>query len=366
MAGISRESNGKRIKFQNRGQRKSIWLGKATMAEAETWQRKVEDLVDAEARGRAPKPATMDWLADLAPAARKKLEAVGLVERAEVVREASIADLIDAYKAKKFGSYAARTKANHTLVFKNLETFFGPGRKLADISEGDADDYRDHLIGTRGMNETSTRKDCAVVSKLLRYAKRKRWINENPFSEVPTSNLAGDDFAFIGSDVAGEVLKHLKGTQWPLLFALSRWGGLRVPSDAAALRWKDIDWRGRRFAVWSRKTKRGRVVPLFKELLPLLEARHQAAETGEGDELVLPMLATMQGSSLRKPLLHAIKLAQLDPWPRLWHNLRASRQIDLARDYPAHVVCDWIGNSEAVAQKHYLRTTEDDFAKAIL
>jgi hypothetical protein len=36
----------------------------------------------------------------------------------------------------------------------------------------------------------------------------------------------------------------------------------------------------------------------------------------------------------------------------------------LYRRYPAHVVCDWIGNSEAVAAKHYLQTTDEHFAKA--
>lgn len=34
-------------------------------------------------------------------------------------------------------------------------------------------------------------------------------------------------------------------------------------------------------------------------------------------------------------------------------------------DFPAHVVCAWIGNSEAVARKHYLQLTDDHFAKAV-
>jgi len=29
------------------------------------------------------------------------------------------------------------------------------------------------------------------------------------------------------------------------------------------------------------------------------------------------------------------------------------------------VVCDWIGNTEAIASKHYLLVTEDHFAKAV-
>ena len=29
-----------------------------------------------------------------------------------------------------------------------------------------------------------------------------------------------------------------------------------------------------------------------------------------------------------------------------------------------HVVCEWIGNSEVVAKKHYLQITEEHFARA--
>ena len=32
--------------------------------------------------------------------------------------------------------------------------------------------------------------------------------------------------------------------------------------------------------------------------------------------------------------------------------------------YPSHVVCAWIGNSEAVARKHYLQVTDEHFQRA--
>jgi hypothetical protein len=51
-------------------------------------------------------------------------------------------------------------------------------------------------------------------------------------------------------------------------------------------------------------------------------------------------------------------------WPRLFQNLRTSRQTELAAQFPIRVVCQWIGNSAAIAQKHYLQVTEADFARA--
>ncbi len=34
-------------------------------------------------------------------------------------------------------------------------------------------------------------------------------------------------------------------------------------------------------------------------------------------------------------------------------------------DFPIQVVCEWIGNSQLVAQKHYLQVTEEHFKKAV-
>jgi hypothetical protein len=48
----------------------------------------------------------------------------------------------------------------------------------------------------------------------------------------------------------------------------------------------------------------------------------------------------------------------------LFHSTRASRQTELQREFPLHVVCSWLGNSPRIAQQSYLLVTGDDFAKA--
>src|SRR5262249_39004172 len=52
-------------------------------------------------------------------------------------------------------------------------------------------------------------------------------------------------------------------------------------------------------------------------------------------------------------------------WPRIWHNLRASRQTELEDRFPSHVVSAWVGTSETVMREHYLMTTADHFAEAL-
>src|SRR5207244_704354 len=43
----------------------------------------------------------------------------------------------------------------------------------------------------------------------------------------------------------------------------------------------------------------------------------------------------------------------------------ASRQNELAAEYPIHVAARWIGNSELIANKHYLSDTDEYFDAAL-
>ena len=69
--------------------------------------------------------------------------------------------------------------------------------------------------------------------------------------------------------------------------------------------------------------------------------------------------------NLRTTFEKIIKRAGLKKWPRLFHNLRSSRQTELEDQFPSHVVCAWMGNSEKVARKHYLQVTPEHIAKAL-
>jgi hypothetical protein len=70
-------------------------------------------------------------------------------------------------------------------------------------------------------------------------------------------------------------------------------------------------------------------------------------------------------ANLRTQLMRIIKRAGLKPWGKPFPNLRSTRETELMETFPAHVVCGWIGNSEAIALKHYLQVTDDHFERAV-
>jgi hypothetical protein len=118
-----------------------------------------------------------------------------------------------------------------------------------------------------------------------------------------------------------------------------------------------------------------RSCPIFPELRPYLDQActawqessdksdyvinkpvyREAADTGEG----------WKNSNLRTQLVKTLRKAGIPPWKRLFHSMRASRQTELERDFPIHVVCSWLGNTEAIAKKSYLLVTDTDFEQAI-
>jgi hypothetical protein len=96
--------------------------------------------------------------------------------------------------------------------------------------------------------------------------------------------------------------------------------------------------------------------------MPLLSKRFE--EASEGELLLLPMLVGKTDSALRDPLIGAITKAGLEVWPKLWVNLRSTRETELTETYPMKTVCAWIGNSEAVASKHYLQVPDTHYLRA--
>ncbi len=114
-----------------------------------------------------------------------------------------------------------------------------------------------------------------------------------------------------------------------------------------------------------------RIIPMFPKLKPFFDEAWELA--GEDAEYVvgggyLEAAQSPQGwrnCNLRTQFERLIKRAGLKPWPRLFHAMRASRETELAKSFPIHVVTAWIGNTPKIAMKNYLEVTDADFEEAI-
>src|SRR5439155_24067026 len=71
------------------------------------------------------------------------------------------------------------------------------------------------------------------------------------------------------------------------------------------------------------------------------------------------------GANMRTTFAKIVRRAGVEPWPRLWHSLRASCESDLAQSFPLATVTKWLGNTPSVALRHYVDPTEAAFDRAL-
>lgn len=380
MASISCDAAGNRTiqYYDGDGRRRTIRIGNLTDREAERYQAKIERLNADAIGGTAWSAETAKWVRRLDGAFYDRLAALELVPVRVVTELRTLGAFLDQYIAGR-SDVKWSTSILYGNAKRNLIDFFGPGRRLDAITPGDVDDWRRWLAkpknneapgdGGEGLGRETVRQRCRLAKQFFRDAVRRKLLDENPFGELKGVSARGNrerDY-FVTREQAAEVLKACPDAEWRLLFALSRYGGLRCPSEHLLLRWADVDWARGRITVHSPKTehhdgKATRVLPLFPELRPYLEAVWDAAP--EGAEFVIKRWRLAE-VNLRTRLHAIIRAAGLDPWPKSFQQLRSTRQTELEEHWPTHVVCAWLGNSPRVASRHYLQVTDAHFDEAL-
>ena len=364
MASLVRRPNGRReIQFTDSvGKRHTVRLGKMPKRDAESVKTRVEHLLTAQITKRPIEGDTARWVASLDDVLAARLARVGLIRARE---SAMLGDFLSSY-IKSRTDVKPLTEKKYRTTEGLLVQQFGASRLLRDIRPGDADDWCRELRQSR--SENTVRKHIAVAKVFFTAALRKGLIDANPFADQSATIQANPErFHFVTRDDADKVLAACPDAEWRLIFALSRYGGLRCPSEHLALTWDCIDWGQDRIRIKSPKTEHhacgaSRSIPIFPELRPHPDAAFELAEEGGSAYVITRYRDT--NTNLRTQLMRIIERAGLEPWPKLFQNLRSTRETELAEQFPMHVVCSWIGNTKAVATKHYLQVTDEHFRKA--
>lgn len=358
------------------GRRFPVRLGRLAKSRAQKIASHIAELEQCGKTGVEPDSSTRAWLEGVDGELRDRLVRAGFCDNAANYRHVGLGDFADIWIAWKSATVKESTVTRIKQAKRLLIEFFGD-RKVASLTPGDGDDFRAWMIGkrTRPLAEATARKRASDVRDMFDYARRKgAFDGDNPFSHLPTAPVGNRSRQqYVSEEDARKVLAELQGagrlttTQLRLVFVLSRWGGLRVPSEPQQLKWADIDWARGRIRVRSVKTEHlqgheFRELPLFPELEQPLQDAFDSAESGA--VYVVPYLQQRNWQGARRLMLAAMERAGVSPWPKLWHQMRASRQTDLADRFPAHVVCGWLGNSKDVADRHYHQTTEAHYERA--
>lgn len=369
MATLRTDPNGtRRILFvcPSTGARKTVRLGRMPIKAALAIQTHVEALAAAKASRQPVGLHTARWIGELGGTIRDRIEKAGLIEPADQRDEKTLAELLADFEAA--AEIKPATAVTYRQTYRALREHFGEATAAGKIAAIDAERWRQSMVQA-GLSKATISKRVKTARQIFRQAIRWKYLAENPFADVRGGAQTNRDrMYFVSPDDVGKLLEACPDAEWRLMVALSRYAGLRTPSESLALTWADVNWERMRLTVRSPKTERYagkavRIVPIFPQLYPHLRDAFEAAPAG-----AVHVITRYRdpNANLRTRLSRTILRAGLTPWPRLWHNLRASRQTELCETFPAHVVSSWLGNSVAVAQAHYLQITDAHFERATM
>jgi len=365
-----------RVVFYDRNkQRKTIYLGRVSNRTAQAVRDRVEAFLNAQLCNIQPSRNDCEWL--MSSGFFEQFEKVGLAPKTEAPKTETaptIEAFLKQYQERRFSEVKPATRLVWSQVIANLLEIMPKGIRLDEITTGHAKDFHARLKA-KGFRSSTIAKRIGFSRQFFNDAVDWEIIAKNPFSKVhaPKSSLKSN--AFVSREIVDRLMR-LAPIRWKVILALSRFGGLRTPSETLSIKWSNIDWERDRMFIPEPKVEhqegRGlRTCPLFPEVRQVLS---EAFEIYGGEsEYVVDMAAYRaaaqgpngwQNANLRTQFLKLIAKAGLEPWPRLFHSMRASRQTELEEEFPSHVVCGWIGNSVAIAKQSYLLTTEEHFAKA--
>ena len=367
MASLSRNPDGNiLVQFVGTdGKRRSLRVGKLNDRNAARLQDRIEALVISMKMGTPLDDHTQQWLVTIAdtPLA-KQLERAGLIKKQ---LKLTLEAFIDEYMAFKEQKLKATTLITLKQTRRRITKFLGTKINILDITQADADKYQVFLSVQEKLSDATVARDCKRCREVFEYAKKSRIIKDNPFASLKLPSQENKERMFtITSEMATKVLDACPSLKWKLIFAMARYGGIRMPSELVKLRWQDILWSENKIIIHSPKTahqgKPTRIIPLFPELKPLLEQAYDAAPEGS-----VNVIKHCQGTkNYRKGLKEIILKAGLLPWPKLFNNLRSTRETELAKTYSLQAATAWIGNTPKIALGHYLQVTEQEWQNATI
>jgi len=373
MASLSKDGHGWRILFvcPTTRKRRTIRTGKCAKKNAETARNMVERLVEAKQLGTAIDRQTAIWLESINGKLRERLARAGL---AAGRRKTTLKEFIAAYIEGRHDVKPA-SKTVWRQGEASLYEFFGEDRVAHTITTTEAEQFKQSLIQKK-LALYTVRKRLQAVRMFFTAMVSQGLIPSSPFDGVKGVQAVVDESrnVYVSREDAIAAMEKAPDAEWRAMIALSRFGGLRLPSEVLSLKWKHIDWERNRITVVSPKTAHHpgggqRVIPLFPELVrPLLDAseaapdgavhvvsRHRSqAESAEG----------WRNANLRTRFNKMVRRAGLKPWPKPFHAMQASCETDLLEAHPLQSVARWMGHSAKIAVANYLRVREEHYLAA--
>jgi integrase len=246
---------------------------------------------------------------------------------------------------------------------------FGRDVPLRLIDADAVDEFRRMLL--ERVSRRTAQKTLVLLFGLLKYAKRRRWIMENPaeFAEKVSVTSSGE-FNVLEPEQVQAVSRAARSDVMAALFVVGAFTGLRCPGELRALRWAQVDFQNRIVHVVKNyvlgeegvtKGKRVRSVPLSDQALVALDGLSRRQRfTGPSDLVFCTESGGhLSGDSIRDAFYVALKAAGLGHLrekddPIIPYDLRHTFGTLAVRTAPLTDVQSWMGHQDIQTTMRYV------------
>jgi|GEM_PF-287756 len=280
----------------------------------------------------------------------------------------------------------AQTIEKWKYTIKALLRFISPTKDIRDISVLDAKNWYESILKyeyqpNKKYSTSTIGKFVRVIRQFFEEFKDMEIIAKNPFKKIRSSGSSDPERkVYVAKEVAAFFFEKCPDYQSRMLIALARFGGLRIPSDIIMLKFEDINFEKGFFVIHGLKGKskgsavvemEKRICPIFPDLKPIFIDAFKNRE--EGQEYLLPVCKEWnlpeyakqrKGKNISSNVRRWLKKLGIDPWAKLFVNLRASLITDLLDKHQQYFVCKWLGNTPNVADKYYRMITQEHILNA--
>lgn len=342
------------VQFKLQNKRKSVFLDtNYSEATAKDVKNVIEKCVASIETDTPLDKRTRSWLESANDDLKTRFAAAGLIH---IKKQYTLQELFQLFVAKKSGVVKS-TIVSYQISYKRLVRYFGKDKIVSSITKLAFTDFIQDL--KEHYAETTVSTTIRIVKILLNWAVEQELILKSPVVHIKNLKTVNYDREhFITIEEYKQVMAQCSQDVRTAL-ALYRIGGLRK-REAQLVTWDDVSFDKKRLRVPSPKTQRlgrsHRIIPLFPELEEELRKQPRHGER---------VLLHSSENYYYQRIISATKKAGLVVWPKLIQNMRLSRATEINRDFGWIPESQWLGHTSSVAQKHYLRVTDEDYEKAV-
>lgn len=365
--------------IRGRDRRQSIRLGKLSKRDALAARRHIETLWECRQLGTPAPVSTRNWLASLPAEVQNRIADKQLCAP-RVTATHTVGGICEAFVAWKRDCDRAESSLDvYRKSTRMLVAYFGGDRDIASIVPAEIDDFVEWCRRS-GLAATTLSRRLQNCKSIFRRAARMGWLPLLTFYQLFDSlpkqvRTDATRRHMVPAEAVLKAIDHASDNEQRLIFALARWGGVRVPSELLGLTWGDVAVDSQKIRVRSPKQRHNdaslheRWLPIWPEIRPYLDEaerewnqRNYHRDPDRAPLLSDPIIYRYRSpntSAHRRLFLLACYRAGLTasrdaaPWPKLWTNMRSTRVTELRQSFPPDAVNYWMNHSEQISRAHY-------------